>query len=113
MVVSTTAQSAEFVVDNGGTRQHSDRDKAKNCAPCDRNITADQQGVAKLEKPATSKIATPAIVATIKAHLAKGDQHYISAGLHLKELTARKPSEAPWPEYVPRLLISGSPAPTN
>jgi hypothetical protein len=54
-----------------------------------------------------------ALVATIKAHLAKGDQHYISAGLHLKELTARKPSEAPWPEYVPRLLISGSPAPTN
>jgi hypothetical protein len=53
------------------------------------------------------EIAIPALVATIKAHLAKGAQskeksaqHFLSAGLHLKELKARKPSETPWPEYV-------------
>jgi hypothetical protein len=54
-----------------------------------------------------AEITVPALVSTIKAHLAKGvqskeksEQHYISAGLHLKELKARKPSETPWPEYV-------------
>jgi hypothetical protein len=53
------------------------------------------------------EIAIPALVATIKAHLAKGaqsleksEQHYVTAGLRLKELKARKPSETPWPEYV-------------
>jgi hypothetical protein len=53
------------------------------------------------------EIAIPALVATIKAHLAKGaqsheksEQHYVTAGLRLKELKARKPSETPWPEYL-------------
>jgi hypothetical protein len=56
---------------------------------------------------AAPQIAIPALVATIKAHLAKAvhsheksEQHYITAGLRLKELKARKPSETPWPEYV-------------
>jgi hypothetical protein len=60
-----------------------------------------------LENPATTQIETPALVATIKTHLAKAaqsaeksEQHFRSAGQHLKELKARKPSETPWPEYV-------------
>ena len=50
--------------------------------------------------------AIPALVATIKDHLAKAvqsekrsEQHYISAGLRLKELKARR-GNTPWYEYV-------------
>jgi hypothetical protein len=60
------------------------------------------------------EIAIPALVATIKAHLAKGaqsleksEQHYVTAGLRLKELKARKPSETPWPEYVRKTFNLG------
>jgi hypothetical protein len=67
-----------------------------------------------MEKPATSEITIPALVDTIKAHLAKGaqskeksDQHYITAGLRLKELKARKPGETPWPEYVRKTFDLG------
>jgi hypothetical protein len=56
---------------------------------------------------ATAELAIPTLVNTIKAHLAKAaqaadkaEQHYITAGLRLKELKLRKPSATPWPEYV-------------
>jgi hypothetical protein len=52
------------------------------------------------------QISIPSLIHTIKSHLAKSvqsadkaEQHFVSAGLRLKELKARKPSETPWPEY--------------
>jgi hypothetical protein len=55
----------------------------------------------------TAELAIPTLVNTIKAHLTKAaqaadksEQHYVTAGLRLKELKARKPSATPWPEYV-------------
>jgi hypothetical protein len=53
------------------------------------------------------EVSVSSLVAVIKAHLAKGaqsadkaDQHFIAAGLLIKELKTRKPNGAPWPEYV-------------
>src|ERR1700722_2849398 len=61
-------------------------------------------------------IAITALENTVKAHLAKAaqaaeksEQHYISAGLRLKELKARKPGDTSWPEYVRSTFNLGQP----
>ena len=59
------------------------------------------------------QVAVSTLVSTIKAHLAKAkqceeksEQHYVSAGLHLKTLKQRKDElkkrkqAVPWAEYV-------------
>jgi hypothetical protein len=59
-------------------------------------------------------IAVSTLVATVKTHLEKAaasaekaEQHYISAGLRLKELKERKPGNVPWPEYVRKTFDLG------